>query len=201
MAQETDALEPDRLRFQLEDFKRKLDAQARELKAKDETGRRLEQRFRELNGQIRDLEERAGTFHREAANGTAELEQAEETLKVCDLARGQLSSALERLTQELARWKEECRTRKARIEELELSLRRREDALVELQKRYEEACRLLAAQAQAQPELDRQRKEFESERGRILEQARRELEVAEAVRREGVEALEEARGLHPRPNP
>ena len=192
------ALEPDQLRFQIEDLQRKFDAAQRELHAKDETCRRLEQRFREFNAQIRDLEQRAGAFHREAVDAASELRQVEETLKVCDLARSQLSAALERQGSELSRWREQARALQARADESDAALRRREQALERVQHQYEEACRLLAGQSQSQAELERQRREFEDERARLLEAVSRERSSAEEVRREGIEALEEAREIERR---
>lgn len=193
-----DALEAERLRFQIEDLQRKLDSQDREMRAKEESGRRLEQRFRDLNAQIKELEQRAGVFHREAAAAAAELHQSEETLKVCDLARGQLSGALNRQTLELTRWREQARALKTRVDEQESLLRRRDEALERLQKQYEDACRLLAGASQAQAELERRRKEFEAERQTLLDTVQRERAAAEVIRRDGIEALEEARDIERR---
>lgn len=189
------AAETEKLKFQLEDMQRRLDAQDREMRAKDETGRRLEQRFRELSAQIKDLEQRAGSFHRESAAAAAELRETQETLKVCDLARGQLSAALERQGQELSRWRDQARSLRSRADELEAQLRRREDALERVQKQYEDACRLLASASQTQADLERQKKDFELERATLLETVRRERQAAETIRRDGIEALEEARDL------
>lgn len=191
-------VEAEKLKFQLEDQQRKLDAQDRELRAKDEAARRLEQRFRDLNAQIKDLEQRAGTFHREASSSAAELHETQETLKVCDLARGQLSAALDRQGKELSRWREHARSLRARVDELEAQLRRREDALERVQKQYEDACRLLASASQAQAEFERLKKDFELERATLLDTVKRERQAAEIIRRDGIEALEEARELERR---
>ena len=145
----TEEAAPEALKYQVEDLQRKLEAQSRELKAKEESAHSLQQRFRDLHSQIRDLEQRAGVFHREASSSAEEIRQTEETLKVCDLARAQLSAALERQGIELSRWQEQGRALNARVEELEGLVRRRDDTLERLKKKYEDACRLLAAQSQA----------------------------------------------------
>ena len=193
-----EALEPVKLRHQIEDLTRRLDAAQREVRAKDDVCRRLEQRFRELNAQIRDLEQRAGAFHREAVESSSELSEAQETLKVCDLARAQLSAALERQGMELPRLREQANRLQARAEEAESALRRRDEALERAQRQYEEACKLLAGQSQGQAEFERQKREWEAEKARVLGAAAREKETAEQVRREGIEALEEARELERR---
>lgn len=190
-----EALETEKLRYQVEDLQRKLDAALRDLREKEEHARRFEHRWREFNAQIKDLEQRVGAFQREALAASAELKQTEETLKVCDLARTQVSAALERQTLELARWREQAKGSLARAADLESNLRRREDALERLQKQYEEACRLLAVQSQTQADLERQRAELAAERSHLLETVKRERAIAEDIRREGVEALEHAREL------
>ena len=134
-----------------------------------------------LESQLRDLEQKAGLYHREATAGAQELEQTAETLKVCDAARTQLSAALDRQSIDLKRWRDQARSAQSHVEDLEMELHRRQDALAELQRRFEQACALLAAQGTAQA---------------LLDQAQREREIAEAVRREGVEALEQARDLN-----
>lgn len=190
-----EALETEKLRYELESLRRQLDSTQRDLREKEENARRFEHRWREFNAQIRDLEQRVGSFQREALAASEELKQNDETLRVCDLARGQLSAALERQGLELARWREEARGSQGRAAELEASLRRREDALERLQKQYEEACRLLARQSQAQADIERQKTDLLAERSHLLETVKRERAIAEDIRREGVEALEQAREL------
>jgi len=190
-----EALETEKLRYHAEDLRRQLDAAKRELAEKEEHARRFEHRWREFNAQVRDLEQRVGSFQREAREASEELKQTEETLKICDLARSQLSAALERQTLELARWREQAEGCHGRVAELEASLRRREDALERAQKQYEDACKLLAAQSQAQADLERQKADFVAERAHLLETVKHERALSEDIRREGVQALEQAREL------
>jgi hypothetical protein len=134
------------------------------------------------------------------ADLSARLEQSEKTLEVCDLARGQLRAALERQAVQLQRWREAALKAESRVVELEAALRRAEDALERSQKSYEDACRLLAGQSQGQEDLERQKLELAAERAHLLETVKRERALAEDVRREGVEALEQARELKRRPS-
>src|SRR5687768_5720115 len=99
-------LEAEKLRFQAEDLQRRYDSQGRDLQRKDENSRRLESRMRELHAELKELEERVGTFHREAVAGAEALAELEHALRVCDEARVKLRSALERDGVELERVKE-----------------------------------------------------------------------------------------------
>ena len=158
----------------------------------------LQESVRELKVKVGDLDQSIAVFKQETAAVSSELRETEETLKACDYARGELSSMIEKLTHELTRWKDNGKALKARLAEIEKSLRQRDDALERVQKQYEDACRLLAEQSQAQQELERSRREFDSQRACWMEVVKKERDSAEAVRREGVEALEQAREMERR---
>ncbi len=113
----------------------------------------------------------------ELLSAATAVEELERTLAVCEEARAALARALERALTELEKAREDAS-----------ALKRRED---ELSRLGSDNVRLLG-------ELERSahgRREFEAERAKLLAEAARAMETAEQVRREGIEALEEARDL------
>ncbi|MBI3552899.1 MAG: hypothetical protein HY077_10315 [Elusimicrobia bacterium] len=147
---------------------------------------KLEERVRELSAQLKELEERTGAFQREAASGAHMIGQLEATLKVEEEARVKLAALVERQSAKLARWRKEAEAQRIRAEDL----------VNQLAARTAEAQRLEAAAARAESAADeRVKKELEAERKKLREELRKAMETAEAVRREGIEALEQARSL------
>lgn len=109
---------------------------------------------------LRELEERAGRFQREAQAAAAEIAELEGTVRTLEAARETLLASLERLRRELESWHGRAR-----------------------------------ALAAVEGELGREKMSLAEEREKRLAEAARMMENAEAVRREGVEALEQARQI------
>ncbi|MBI5240495.1 MAG: hypothetical protein HY926_08485 [Elusimicrobia bacterium] len=156
-----------------------------------------------LDGRLRELEERAALFEREAVSGAHLIAQLEATLRVNEQARRKLEALIARQSEELQARSQEAADLKRRLEAADKLLSERDRELADLERRYEEASRACAAET-----AERQRAEQETQ-GRIREvreAAQKELQAkmkhvmdcAEAVRREGIDALEEARALDPR---
>jgi hypothetical protein len=169
-------------------------------------------------GQAKELEERTGQFQREASEGAHMISQLEATLNLEEEARRKLESVVERQSAELERWRVEAASQKANAQRADLELEDRIAALHAMERNYEEA-RIAAAEdsSKAKAEIarlmeqmreltkDRDRAQesaasslkqaLEEERKKLLAQVKTAMESAEAVRREGIEALEQARAL------
>lgn len=165
------------------------------------------ERFERAKRELAALEEKAGEFQREAAARAAWSRELEETLKVVDSARAELSAALDGRRQESA-------ALRARAQALLLELDRKEAALEQSQQVYESATRsfaeesaghqkecqrllgeierIAAEHARAQTRLQEERRKLDAEREGLIAEVAKAMESAEAVRREGIEAFEEA---------
>ena len=154
----------------------------------------------ELEHRIKELEERTGAFQREAISGAHLISQLEATLSVAEQARRKLEAVVARQSAELQSWRQEASAQKVRLEAAEKLLAERLAALVESERRYEQVCAAFAAevakreriQAEAGIELKRA---LEAEREKMRAELKTVMKCAEAVRREGIEALEQAREL------
>lgn len=163
-------LDVGRLELKLADLQRRLDEKEQEHEKEGLRSQGLEERVRALGEEVRTLEERAGQFQREAVSGAAFIAEIEETLRAAGQARAKLAEALERHRTELNRWRLEAEQQKSRADDLDQKLFRSQAALAEIEK-------------------------TKAERERLAAEAKKAMENAEAVRREGIEALEQARQL------
>jgi chromosome segregation ATPase len=165
------APKPGRLDPRLAELQRRVEKSARELEREAAERRGLEERLRELSRRDREIEERAGVFQREAVAGSELIAELQKTLRVTDQARAKLSAALERQGIELERWRREAAAREAEVQRLKQELER------------------------AAASCDDARAELAAERQRLLAEVGRAMENAEAIRREGIDAFEQAREL------
>ncbi len=187
-----ESLEFARLEAALEELQRRLSAKTLEFEAQRKAQERLQSRMRELARRPNENEEEIAFLRREAAASESLAQEFGETLKVATEARAKLSAALDEERQQVDRWISESRTLKAQLDRLLPELAGKEAAA--------EAAR--SSEAVLAADLERQKKIRESdkaawdeERARLQAQADRSLKAAEDIRREGVEALEEAREL------
>lgn len=164
---------------------------------------------------LRELEERAGGFHREAVANAALISELESTLQTCDGAQARLVGALDKAREQLDRWRSRAERLAQRVAELEQALLEKADEAAEAARLRDQAIgRLKASEDEAGRENGRLRAELEefrrreasavqaaerraaeldAERARLLAEVQKAMDGAEAVRREGIEALEQAR--------
>lgn len=103
---------------------------------------------------------------------TAELDR---TLRSCDEARGQLAAALDKALAALSGTRKDAADLRARLAAAEALISRQMGDLAPLE------------------EVEKMKHELDEERAKLLLEVNRAMESAESVRREGIEALEEAR--------
>jgi hypothetical protein len=124
-----------------------------------------------------DVELRAGEYRREASAQAALAQELEQTLRVSDEARAQLSLALDKALSELTNTREGGAALRDRLAGAQEEIRRQAEEIARLQ------------------EQNKQIQALGQERVKLLAEVNRAMENAETVRREGIEALEEAREL------
>ena len=178
-----------------------------ELERERKLSAQWQERFEKAKEELRELEDRTGELHREAAARGAWSKELQETLTVVDRARARLSAALDAARREAA-------AMRGRAEALKADLERKEAALRQAEQIYEAACRTFSDEStnhqaecqrllgeierissdhqQSQGRLTEERQRLERDREKLLTEVNRAMESAESVRREGIEAFEEA---------